>query len=206
MDSPTRRRSSQLKRPQGALGSFTSDEGEVRYPVHVRWVCVRCAKSCRDLPGRRRNILLAPSDIMRITGTTKLTAREFSASSRGPFPYVRKMRKIEGRCIFLQDSRCSIYGARPLICRFYPFSLRPARDNAFEIGFDSSCSGMDKGPRRSERFFRSLIGLANRELRSQQGLLNGDPKPRDNRGNCTRLKSRQKSEMHGTGQNGDTDT
>ena len=167
MDSITRSRSSQLKRPQGASGSFTSDEGEVQYPVHLRWACVRCARSCRDLPGRRRNILLAPTDIKRITGATKLTAREFSVSSRGPFPYVRMMRKFAGRCIFLQDSRCSIYGARPLICRFYPFSLRPARGNAFEIGFDSSCSGMGKGPRRTERFFHSLVGLANRELRSR---------------------------------------
>jgi len=206
LDSPTRRRSSQLRPRQGASGSFTSDEGEVRYPAHLRWVCVRCAKSCGDLPERRRNILLAPSDLIRITDATKLTAREFSVSSRGPFPYVRKMRKLGGRCVFLQDSRCSIYGARPLICRFYPFSLRPAGDNVFEIGFDLGCSGMGKGPRRGERFFHSLIGLANRELRSQQELLNGDTEPRDNRGNCTRLKSRQKSEMHGTGQNGDTNT
>lgn len=196
MDSPTRRRSSQLKRRQGASGSFTSEEGEVRYPVHLRWVCVRCAKSCRDLPRRSRNILLAPSDIMRITGATKLTAREFSVSSRGPFPYVRKMRKLGGRCIFLQDSRCSIYGARPLICRFYPFSLRPARDNSFEIGFDLSCSGMGEGPRRSERFFHNLIRLANRELRSQQSLLNGDPEPGDNRGNCTRLKEELSKKSH----------
>jgi Fe-S-cluster containining protein len=206
LDSPTRRTSTQLRPRQGASGSFTSDEGEVRYPAHLRWVCVRCAKSCGDLLGRRRNILLALGDLIRITDATKLTAREFSVSSRGPLPYVRKMRKLGGRCIFLQDSRCSIYGARPLICRFYPFSLRPAGDNAFDIGFDSSCSGIGKGPRRSERFFRSLIRLANRELRSQQELLNGDAEARDNRGKCTRLKSRQKSEMHGTDRNGDTNT
>jgi len=167
LDQSSGRRCSQLKRPQEASASYTSDEGEVRYPALVRWICVRCTNSCRDLPGRKRNILLTPSDVRRIIGATKLTAKEFSTSSRGPAPYDRKMKKSRGKCIFLQGSRCSIYGARPLICRFYPFSLRPTRDNTFEIGFDSSCSGIGKGPHRGERFFHSLIGLANRELSSQ---------------------------------------
>ena len=167
MGGPTRGKSTPLRPRQEASGSFTTEEGEVQYPAHLRWRCVRCTRSCRDLPGRTRNILLAQSDIKRITGSTKLTAKEFSVSSRGLFPYVRKMRKLGGRCVFLKDSRCSIYEARPLICRFYPFSLHHARNNAFEIGFDLSCSGMDKGPYRDERFFRDLVELANKELRSQ---------------------------------------
>jgi Fe-S-cluster containining protein len=162
-----RRRLSRPKCRKEALGSFRLDEGEVQFPSHLRWTCVRCTKSCRDLPGRRRNILLAESDIRRIIDVTNLTAREFSLSSPSSFPYVRKMRKFGGRCVFLRGSRCSIYRARPLICRFYPFSLHPTRDDAFEIGFDPSCSGMGKGPHRAERFFRNLVGLANKELRSE---------------------------------------
>jgi Fe-S-cluster containining protein len=146
------------------LASFTSDEVEIRYPAHLRWICIRCTNSCRDLPGRRRNILLAPSDIKRITDATKLTTKEFSLPSRGPVPYNRKMKKRKERCVFLQGSRCSIYGARPLICRFYPFSLHPAGDNTFQIGFDASCSGIGKGPHRRQRFFHSLLRLAKREL------------------------------------------
>jgi len=144
--------------------SFTSDEGEVRYPVHTRWTCVRCTNSCRDLPGRRRNILLASRDIERITNVTRLTAKEFSVPSRAPAPYERKMKKRKGRCIFLQGSRCSIYRSRPLICRFYPFCLRPSGAKALEVGFDLRCSGIGKGPKRGERFFRSLVWLARTEL------------------------------------------
>lgn len=167
MDQSTGRRPSQLKHPRQASASFISDRGEVRYPGHLRWICVRCTNSCRDLPGRRRNILLAPSDIRRITVATRLAAKEFSVPSRGPVPYERKMRKLGSRCMFLQGSRCSIYRVRPLICRFYPFFLRPARDSTSEIGFDPSCSGMGKGPHRGERFFHRLVALANRELSSQ---------------------------------------
>jgi Fe-S-cluster containining protein len=79
-------------------------------------------------------------------------------------PYERKMRKIGGRCMFLQGAGCSIYESRPLICRFYPFCLRRAEDGEFRIGFDSACSGIGKGPVRDEEFFRNLLKLAEREL------------------------------------------
>ena len=166
LDQSTRRACSQAKRSQEATASFTSGKGEVRYPAHLRWICVRCTDSCRDIRGRRRNILLAPNDTRRIAVATRLAPREFSAPLRGLVPYERKMITRRGRCMFLQGSRCCIYAVRPLICRFYPFFLRPARGGTFEIGFDPGCSGMGKGPHRGERFFQRLVGLANRELSS----------------------------------------
>jgi len=165
MDDPTWGKSSGLTIGKNVSDSSDYEDPEVQYPARLRWTCIRCTKSCRDLPGRTRNILLLEGDIKRITDVTKLAAKDFSASSKGSFPYVRKMRKLGGRCIFLQKSRCSIYEARPLICRFYPFSLRTAANNTFEIGFDPSCSGIGKGPRRNGRFFFGLVGLASKELR-----------------------------------------
>ena len=164
MDKPIRTGSSDLKWLRQSSSTFASDEGEVRYPADVRWVCVRCANSCGDLPGRRRNVLLASRDVKRIVDATKLTPKEFSVSARAPAPYTRKIKKQKGTCIFLQDSRCSIYRARPLICRFYPFCIHPSRTAALEIGVDLSCSGIGTGPRRGEKFFRSLVELAKTEL------------------------------------------
>ena len=167
LDQPIRSAFSHFKRSHHPAVSLTSDEGEIRYPADLRWICVRCTNSCHDLPGRERNILLTTNDIKRITSATRLTAQEYSLSSRGTAPYDRKMRKRKGRCMFLQGSGCSIYRARPLICRFYPFSLRPSGDKMLEVGFDSSCSGIGKGPNRGERFFHNLAALARKELGSQ---------------------------------------
>jgi Fe-S-cluster containining protein len=164
MDRPARRKFGRLRLRQETWNVACREDAEVRYPAGLRWICIRCTNSCRDLPRRIRNILLAESDIKRITKATKLVPEEFSTSSGGSFPYVRRMRKIGGRCIFLRESRCSIYRARPLICRFYPFSLRAATNKTFEIGFDSSCSGMGRGPHRSARFFSGLVELASKEL------------------------------------------
>jgi len=158
--------SGHFKRSSHTVVSFTSDEGEVRYPANLTWTCIGCANSCRDLPGRKRNILLVPSDTKRISSATKLTAQEFSLSSPGTVPYDRKMKKHKGKCIFLQGSRCSIYRARPLICRFYPFSLRSLSDGTLEVGFDPSCSGIGKGPSRGEKLFHDLVTLARKELGS----------------------------------------
>jgi hypothetical protein len=140
------------------------DRGEIRYPVRLRWVCVRCANSCRDISRHRRNILLAPRDTERISKVTKLGAQEFSVPSHARAPYERQMKKIGGSCMFLEGSNCSIYRARPLICRFYPFSLHPSRDEGFEISYDRACTGIGKGPIRSSRFFQALVRLAQREL------------------------------------------
>ena len=143
---------------------FSSDGEEVRYPAGLRWVCLRCADSCRDIPPRKRNILLTSSDVNRIARATKLRAEEFSETSLSHQPYERKMKKLRGSCMFLRNSRCSIYQARPLICRFYPFSLCPSEDGGLEVRFDSACSGIGKGSIRSRRFFHNLVRLAKREL------------------------------------------
>jgi len=152
---------------QPSSANFDSEEESVRYPARVRWVCVRCTDSCSDLPGRTRNVLLTQFDIKRITDATNLTATEFSVSTRAPAPYTRKIRKRDGRCIFLRGSTCYIYRSRPLICRFYPFCIRPSGTASLEIGVDLDCSGIGTGPKRGEKFFRHLVELARTELRGQ---------------------------------------
>ena len=167
LDHPIRSNIRSPRFTQQSSANFNSKDGRVRYPARVRWVCVRCTDSCSDLPGRTRNVLLAPFDVKRITDATKLAAREFSVSTRAPAPYTRKIGKREGRCIFLRGSTCSIYRVRPLICRFYPFCIRPSGTASLEIGVDLNCSGIGTGPKRGEKFFRHLVELARTELRVQ---------------------------------------
>lgn len=149
------------------IACLTSGGEVIQYPANLRWKCVRCTNSCRDVSHRKRNILLTAKDTERIEHVTKQKATQFSIASRGCTPYERRMRKIGGRCMFLRGSRCSIYKARPLICRFYPFYLHRSEDGAFQIGFDPACSGIGKGKLLGEEFFLSLVRLARRELPSQ---------------------------------------
>jgi len=138
------------------------------YPSHLRWRCIRCTNSCRDLPGRKRNILLTRSDTERIAAATKRKPQEFSLASRGHFPYERTMRKRGRRCIFLQCKSCSIYRARPLICRFYPFSLDSSASGELRIDLDAACLGIGTGKTRDATFYRGLVRLARRELGQEE--------------------------------------
>lgn len=136
----------------------------IRHPPRLRWTCIRCGNSCRDIGERKRNILLTARDLGRITNETKMEPRRFSISSRTNSPYTKKMRKIGGSCFFLKGTKCTIYNARPLICRFYPFSLVRSENGEVRIGFDPACSGIGKGNYCGNRFYYGLTRLAREEL------------------------------------------
>jgi len=146
------------------IAGSSLDSEMIVYPANLRWTCIRCTRSCQDVAQRKRNILLTANDIKRVTRATRLEPDQFSVGLRGSFPYERRMRKIRGRCAFLQGTRCAIYRERPLICRFYPFHLCRSEDGRLHIGFDSTCSGIGKGKIRDVEFFRSLVRLARKEL------------------------------------------
>jgi len=107
---------------------------------------------------------LTARDVERIAITTRHDQKEFSYAVEGRSPYERRMKMILGKCVFLKGPKCSIYRIRPIICRFYPFSLTPSVGGGLRIAFDPACSGIGKGVARDEKFFRSLVRLASREL------------------------------------------
>lgn len=150
------------------LSRRVQSEDVIRYPPQLRWVCIRCGNSCHDVGERKRSILLTARDLERITDITLMEPRQYSVASRTGPPYTKMMKKIRGKCLFLQGTECSIYLARPLICRFYPFSLVRSQRGGVRIGFDPACSGIGKGCHRGKRFFHSLARLARGELSQEQ--------------------------------------
>ena len=70
-------------------------------------------------------------------------------------PYKYEMVKKNGCCIFLSDNRCTIYEDRPIICRFYPFSLFEADSYTFDV--DGACRGIGEGEVVDERYFNNLV-------------------------------------------------
>jgi Fe-S-cluster containining protein len=76
----------------------------------------------------------------------------------------------EGKCVFLENNCCTIYTARPLICRFYPFELT-AHDGKHTFLYTTECPGINKGFMLSKNYFRKLLRLAH--ARSRQ---TADPK------------------------------
>jgi len=133
------------------------------YPPDVHWECVRCARCCEDAPDRERRILLLLSEAHRISQTTGFTVEDFAEPIEGSGHYVIRMRKKDGRCVFLDENRCKIYAVRPLVCHFYPVWLRQ-EGSTYTFGATDVCPGLGKGRHLDRGYYVSLLRLAQARL------------------------------------------
>ena len=96
---------------------------EVFYQAGLRFQCTRCSKCCRHTPGY---VFLSSSDVDILSaalGTDRQgILREYC---RGvPLGLARRIslrEKADFDCIFWENGGCSVYDARPLQCRSFPF-------------------------------------------------------------------------------------
>jgi Fe-S-cluster containining protein len=132
-----------------------SKMGSVVHPT-VRFQCTECGNCCKDQPGVERRILLTKDDYSRIR---KLKGNGDFASRNNSERYPHIMKKLGGECVFLKENKCTIYEKRPLICQFYPFSLR-SEDEKYVFGLDDKCEGLHTGNILDRKHFLSLLAKA----------------------------------------------
>ncbi len=137
----------------------------ITHPQNVRFRCVKCGICCGDTPEKERNILLLKKEAQRISTLTKQQKDDFANELTNKEPYAYEMKKTTkgGKCLFLQHNRCTIYQARPLVCRFYPFGLETSY-NLKTFFFTKECPGIGKGKTIGESDFQKLLNLANSRI------------------------------------------
>jgi Fe-S-cluster containining protein len=131
------------------------------YPT-VRFKCVKCGICCGDTTEKTRHILLLTEEAEKIAETTKQPVTRFAVKIEDKTPYAFEMKKTieDGKCVFLAENRCTIYPLRPLICRFYPFELKPDESERYRFFCTDECLGVNKGKQLDEEYFRRLFKLA----------------------------------------------
>ena len=137
------------------------------YPVDVGFECSGCGLCCGDTAQKKRHILLLAAEARKISAATHLSIRGFAKKTPSQAPYVYEMRKQKGKCFFLKNCRCSIYGSRPLICQFYPFELRFNPDRGkYVFNYTLECLALNKenSKRLVEQDFEKLFLLAKERL------------------------------------------
>lgn len=81
--------------------------------------------------------VLTRDDVARISEVTGLDRREFCEESQKSLTV---MRSVAGACHFYRQGKCSIYGARPIDCRLFPFDVAAAADGSISlISYTSAC-------------------------------------------------------------------
>jgi Fe-S-cluster containining protein len=132
------------------------------YPTPVRFTCTKCGICCGDTKEKIRHILLLNEEAEKIAQATKQPITEFAVKISNKAPYTFEIRKTDkdGKCIFFRGNLCTIYSLRPLICRFYPFELKPNEAKRHTFSCTDECPGVNKGKRLDEKIFKKLFQLA----------------------------------------------
>lgn len=129
----------------------------------IRFKCLLCGECCRLYW-----VPITHKDLYRIHKATGLDPLDFAAHvpkdavgewgvpafllSDGRAHYLVLKKRLDGFCIFtkLKDGHfiCTIYEARPIACRFYPYVYVPGDVVKFELaeGAAKFCPGIGKGP------------------------------------------------------------
>ena len=107
-----------------------SDAVTVRPKDWVPFRCRLCGNCCRNLRG---NLMPEQIDAYRLARFLR---------ERGEVEYMEDFFPVflintvdpDDSCVFLKDGRCSVYEARPRVCRLYPFTAFPGqRGKAFHF-------------------------------------------------------------------------
>ena len=131
------------------------------YPNAVRFQCIKCGICCGDTKEKRRQVLLLKTEVEQIAKATGRHVFKFAVKIEDKAPYSYEMKKRKnGKCIFLENNRCSIYSLRPLICRFYPFELKVTHNQKYTFLYTDECPGINNGQQLNKSYFRKMLQLA----------------------------------------------
>jgi Fe-S-cluster containining protein len=144
------------------------------FPDGVCFECSKCGLCCGDTARKTRRILLLKSEAKRIKKATNEQIGAFAVENLSTHPYAFEMLKTrEGKCVFLKNNECTIYGQRPLICRFYPFELTTKENGNRVFRFTDECPAVcfSKAGKSLERdYFQRLLKLACVEFKEKPSM------------------------------------
>lgn len=114
----------------------------------TRFSCTRCGLCCSSGP----NVVLTVYDVCRIAKYMGVKWRDlvgkYIYAVVADYVPVIVLRGLGDKCVFLKTqsrlTTCSIYPARPMRCRLYPFlPIAPRESNKLEVS--SRCPGVKTG-------------------------------------------------------------
>jgi len=98
------------------------------YHKRHRFRCTLCGNCCR-----LRIINLTKEDINRLQAAGK---KDYIAVGGEP-----RLKRVNGKCIFLKDDRCLVHEHRPKVCREFPFfktwGIGYAREASFCLAMEN---------------------------------------------------------------------
>ncbi|AHC15142.1 YkgJ family cysteine cluster protein [Salinispira pacifica] len=121
------------------------------YAPGVNFSCTRCSRCCRHDSGY---VFLSEDDIRTLRHHLSLSRKDFIQQycTVVDFSVAKRVSLKEQEnfdCIFWKDGGCSVYEARPLQCRAYPFWERHMESKKDWDALEHECPGINAGAHHS---------------------------------------------------------
>jgi len=122
------------------------------YREGLRFSCARCSSCCRHDPGF---VFLSLKDIETLIAFLRLSKHDFimryvKEVDMGDYRRLSLIEKPNYDCIFWDEGGCSVYEARPLQCRSYPFWHHHLLSKDTWDALADSCPGINNGSLHTE--------------------------------------------------------
>ena len=118
------------------------NEEEPWFEEGLRFKCTGCGKCCT---GASASVNLSRSDLDRLAAFKRIPAGRFVRI----YTRLAKGRRVltnrpgSGDCVFLENNACSVYEARPIQCRTFPFWPEIVRDRESWEATSRLCEGIE---------------------------------------------------------------
>ena len=139
--------------------------GKPFYASGLRFACTRCSRCCRHTPGF---VFLSEKDVTTMASRLGLERHEFIGRycrrvRYGPETRLSLREKPNLDCILWENGGCSVYQARPLQCRSFPFWSSCVACSEEWAYHARQCPGMGKGPLHSREEIDRWLALRLKE-------------------------------------------
>ena len=104
-------------------------------------------------------VYLSNKDIIRLSKFTKLKYDDFIklyCDKTDGFTHFKE-KKNSSKCIFLDKKKCSVYKARPIQCRTWPFWKENMNTKKWNNEISKLCPGINKGGKFSKKDIDKVI-------------------------------------------------
>jgi Fe-S-cluster containining protein len=122
------------------------------YADGLRFGCERCSSCCRHDPGF---VFLTRSDAETLAAQQMMGYNEFVLAFCRWIPaadgsdWLSLREKSDYDCVFWAEAGCSVYEARPIQCRSFPFWESVVQNAEAWAATGAGCPGIGRGERRA---------------------------------------------------------
>ncbi len=123
--------------------------GQPWYRNGLRFACTQCGRCCQN-HGEYEYLYLTTADVHAMAAELGLSEAAFRSRYTAPSDGWTILRVEGPHCTFLTpEGQCSVYEARPMQCRTWPFWHENLTREAWTGPVQAICPGLNQGPLHS---------------------------------------------------------